>query len=89
MPSDYLERYRDNIEAVTKAQVAEAAKKYIHPDDLTVLVVGNPAEFDKPLSEIAEVTEIDITIPPPPDTSAEVVDTAETRARGAEVDVSG
>lgn len=85
LPADYLERYRANIEAVTKDQVAEAAGKYIHPDRLTVLVVGNPADFDKPLSEIGEVTEIDITIPPPPVTAPEVVDNAETRARGGEL----
>jgi hypothetical protein len=33
---------------------------------MAVLVVGNDAEFDKPLSTLGPVTPIDITIPPPP-----------------------
>ena len=36
-----------------------------------MLVVGNPAEFDKPLSSLGAVTNIDITIPPPPGEQAE------------------
>ena len=33
---------------------------------MAVLVVGNDAEFDKPLSSLGPVTKVDITIPPPP-----------------------
>jgi outer membrane lipoprotein-sorting protein len=42
------------------------AAKYLHRDQLAVLVVGNSKEFDKPLSSLGAVKEIDITIPPPP-----------------------
>ena len=42
------------------------ARKYIQKDKLAVLVVGNDAEFDKPLSSLGPVTKVDITIPPPP-----------------------
>ena len=42
------------------------AAKYVHRDQLAVLVVGNTKEFDKPLSSLGEVHQIDITIPPPP-----------------------
>jgi zinc protease len=42
------------------------AAKYVHKDQLAVLVVGNAAEFDKPLSSLGTVTDVDITIPPPP-----------------------
>jgi len=31
-----------------------------------VLVVGNPKDFDKPLSTLGPVTNVDITVPPPP-----------------------
>jgi len=31
-----------------------------------VLVVGNPAEFDKPLASLGAVNKINIAIPPPP-----------------------
>ena len=42
------------------------AAKYVHKDQFAVLVVGNSAEFDKPLSSLGSVTNLDITIPPPP-----------------------
>jgi zinc protease len=65
-PPDFLERYRAGIEKVGPADVARAAVKYLHKDQLAVLVVGNAAEFDKPLSTLGAVTKLDISIPPPP-----------------------
>jgi zinc protease len=65
-PADYLERYRAGIEKVGKEDVARAAAKYLHKDQLAVLVVGNTTEFDKPLSSLGSVTNVDIAIPPPP-----------------------
>lgn len=82
MPSDYLEQYRTNIEKVTSEQVAAAAKKYIHPDKLAILVIGNPAEFDEPIDTLGAVTVVDVSIPDPPDTSAELVRSEENLAAG-------
>jgi zinc protease len=65
-PADFLERYRAGIEKVTAADVARVAAKYLHKDQLAVLVVGNTAEFDKPLSSVGTVIDVDIRIPPPP-----------------------
>jgi len=65
-PLDFLERYRSQVEKVTADDVARVARKYVHKDRLAVLVVGNDAEFDKPLSSLGPVTNLDITIPPPP-----------------------
>lgn len=65
-PADYLERFRSGIEKVTNADVARVATKYLHKDELAVLVVGNTSEFDKPLSSLGAVTNVDITIPPMP-----------------------
>jgi len=65
-PPDFLERFRAGIEKTQAADVARVVAKYVHKDQLAVLVVGNPAEFDKPLSSLGPVTNIDITIPPPP-----------------------
>jgi zinc protease len=42
------------------------AAKYIHPDKMAVLVVGNVGEFDKPLSSLGTVTKLDIAIPAAP-----------------------
>lgn len=66
-PPDFLERYRTGIEKVEAADVARVAAKYLHKNQLAVLVVGNSAEFDKPMSSLGPVKEIDITIPPPPE----------------------
>ena len=54
------------MEKVTADDVERVAQKYIHKDRLAVLVVGNDAEFDKPLSSLGPVTDVDIAIPPPP-----------------------
>jgi zinc protease len=62
-PPDFLEQYRANIEKVTPADVDRVARKYIHPDKMAVLVVGNPKEFDRALSTLGTVTPIDISIP--------------------------
>lgn len=65
-PADFLEKYRAGIDKVQTADVARVAEKYLHRDQLAVLVVGNTGEFDKPLSSLGPVTTLDISIPPPP-----------------------
>ncbi|HEV8657209.1 MAG TPA: pitrilysin family protein [Thermoanaerobaculia bacterium] len=62
-PSDYFQKYPSNIEKVTAADVARVAKKYVNPNQLAVLVVGNEKDFEKPLSSIGAISSIDITIP--------------------------
>jgi zinc protease len=70
-PADFLEKYRAGVEKVGKADVARVAAKYLHKDQLAVLVVGNTTEFDKPLASLGPVTNVDIAIPPPPGDSQE------------------
>ncbi len=65
-PLNFLEQYRSGIEKATKEDVNRVAGKYLHKDQLAVLVVGNPKDFDKPLSALGPVTNIDVTIPPSP-----------------------
>jgi zinc protease len=65
-PPDFLERYRAGVEKVTKEDLARVAAKYLHRKQMRVLVVGNTAEFGKPLTTLGPVKEIDISIPPPP-----------------------
>jgi zinc protease len=64
-PPDWLDKYQAEIKKVTPAEVNRVATKYMHKDQMAVLVVGNTKEFDKPLSTLGEVHTIDITIPPP------------------------
>jgi zinc protease len=65
-PLDFLENFQKGIERVTKDDVARVAAKYIHREQMAVLVVGNVSEFDKPLSSLGTVNKLDIAIPPPP-----------------------
>jgi len=65
-PADYLEKFRAGIERVTAADVTRVAQKYIEPGKLAIVVVGNNAEIKPPLSGLGPVTNLDITIPPPP-----------------------
>jgi zinc protease len=65
-PQDFLEQYRAGVEKITSADVLRVANKYLHKDQLKVLVVGNAGEFDKQLAALGPVTPLDITIPPPP-----------------------
>lgn len=64
-PRDYLQRYRDNIEKVTKEDVARVAAKYLNVDQLAIVVLGKGSGFQPPLTALGKVTPIDITIPPP------------------------
>jgi zinc protease len=65
-PLDFLEKFQAGIEGVTKEDVARVAAKYIHREQMAVLVVGNVSEFDKPLSSLGAVNKLDIAIPAPP-----------------------
>jgi zinc protease len=65
-PADWLDKFAAEIQKVTAADVNRVAAKYVHRDQLAVLVIGNAKEFDKPLSSLGAVKEVDITIPPPP-----------------------
>jgi zinc protease len=67
-PSDYLETYEAAIKKVTVADLTAAAKKYIHPDQLAILVVGNGPEIKPGLDELnlGTVHVVDITIPGAP-----------------------
>lgn len=62
-PADFLLKTREHVEKVTQADILRVAKDRLHPDKMQILVVGNPDEFDKPLSTLGAVREVDITIP--------------------------
>jgi zinc protease len=64
-PPDWLDKYQTELRKVTPADVNRVAAKYLHKDQLAVLVVGNTKEFGKPLSSLGAVKELDIAIPPP------------------------
>jgi hypothetical protein len=64
-PADFLDRYQDEVRAVTAADVQAAARRFYDPAKTAVLVVGPAEDFAQPLPSLGEVTDIDITIPVP------------------------
>jgi len=64
-PSDFLMKTKESIEKVTKADILRVSKKNLKYDAMQILAVGNPLDFDEPLSVLGGVNEIDITIPVP------------------------
>jgi zinc protease len=65
-PPDTLEKYKAGIEKVTAADVTRVANKYIDTSKLAIIVVGNESQISPKLDGLGKVTNIDITIPPPP-----------------------
>ncbi len=59
-PLDSPERDIETYTKLTVADIRGAAQKYLHPDRLTLLVVGNKELFDRPLSEFGAVNDISL-----------------------------
>jgi len=67
-PEDFIFQYRRGVEETTIEDVQRGAQKYLNPDQLVTLVVGNATEINPPLSSLTPdttVTSIDISIPEP------------------------
>lgn len=61
LPEDYFDRYRENIAAVTKDEITRVAHKYLDPDRVLVVIVGNAAQIREPLGTLGfPVHELDI-----------------------------
>ncbi|HEY9750088.1 MAG TPA: pitrilysin family protein [Allocoleopsis sp.] len=67
-PSDFIFRYQRGVEATTIPEVQRVAKKYLKPENIVTLVVGNAKAIQPPLTSLGpnvKVTPVDITIPEP------------------------
>lgn len=47
LPADYYATYLKNLEKVTKQELLAVAKKYLRPDNLNIIIVGNEEIADK------------------------------------------
>jgi zinc protease len=82
-PADFWQKYQKGIESVTAADVERVAKKYVHPEQLAILVVGNEKDFEKPLATaFGKVTPIDIAIPEPTAANAATTKPSGSSAEG-------
>jgi len=64
-PKDFLFQYQKAIAAVSRADVLRVAQERFRPENLTIVAVGNPKDFGKPLTALGKVNAIDLTIPEP------------------------
>ena len=65
LPDDYYDRYRERVRGVTTRGVLDAARAHLHPDQLRIVVVGDPDAVAAPLGNVAgtnaEVRSLDRT----------------------------
>jgi zinc protease len=61
LPEDYYQQFARAVNAVTKDDVVRVAQKYIDPDHLSILIVGDRAKIEGPLkaTNIAPVVVLD------------------------------
>ncbi len=59
LPDDYYRTFRDKLAAVSVNDVYEAAQKYLHPQNLHIVLSGNGDTLKKQLKERFEVTIVD------------------------------
>lgn len=65
-PKDFLFEYQKKVTAVTRADVLRVMREHVNPANLSIVAVGNPKDFGKPLSDAGKVQQIDLSIPPMP-----------------------
>ncbi|MEO6029568.1 MAG: pitrilysin family protein [Candidatus Binatia bacterium] len=56
LPEDYYDQYRGRVRAVTTAGVLKAAQRHLHPDELCIVVVGDPAVVASPVEAVTGVS---------------------------------
>jgi zinc protease len=59
LPADYWDRYPERVMAVTQADVQAAAKKYLDPSRLQMVVVGDAAKVESVLKQFGTVETFD------------------------------
>lgn len=60
LPKDYYANYLKNVDATTVADVQTMAKKYIKPDNATIIVVGKGADVAEKLKRFGDVKYFDM-----------------------------
>ena len=73
LPADAFDQFVEGIKATTVEDVQKMAQKYLHPEKLQILVVGNKEEIGDQLQKYGNVNTIDISIPQPGDNDSKAV----------------
>jgi zinc protease len=56
LPEDYYDEYRAHVRGVTTEGVLRAAQRHLHPDELRIVVVGDPAVVAASVEAVTGVT---------------------------------
>ena len=63
-PEDFIFEYQDKVKNTNEEDILEVAQKYLQPNQIVTLVVGNRQAMKPPLSSLKqEVNLVDVTIP--------------------------
>lgn len=54
LPNDYLERYRSEVQSVTREQIQAVAMKYVRPDEAAIVMVGDGGQLTEQIQPFAE-----------------------------------
>ena len=58
LPTDYLETYREQISAVTAADIQRVAQAHVTPELAAVVIVGDAAEISEQVKAYADTIEL-------------------------------
>ena len=59
LPLNYYDKYRENIRKLTGSSIRAASRKYLKPDEFSIVLSGNAAEIEKKLRKFGEVEIVD------------------------------
>ena len=80
-PKDFIRQYQAAIDAVTKEDILRVAREHVKPENFTIVAVGKPDDFGKPITAVdPNPVSIDLTIPAPTREEPKVSDG--TKAQG-------
>jgi zinc protease len=55
LPNDYLEMFTTRVRSVEPNQIQAAARKYLSPDQATIVVVGDASKIERSLEKFGDV----------------------------------
>lgn len=55
LDEDYYDEYRANVRSVTTTSVLKAAQRHLHPDQLRIVVVGDPATIAEQITTVTGI----------------------------------
>ena len=61
LPDDYWSQYGSKMRGLTEAQLSEAAKKFVRPDEIVWIVIGDLSKIEKGIGELnfGEIIKLD------------------------------